>query len=244
MRQRVGAATGVGCLGLPHNPASVRRTPGDLPAAVTALTVWPACDPAAGWGGGGSPGVRTRRAARVPPVWARAPRRVLGVAHGPFRGSRGAVLGAPRLRLPEPGHLRPAPPPQPLPARPSSPGSSRKPPSQAATLRAQAMAPRRPRSRRRPSGTSVGRPGHSPPAPSARSPPGPGPPSWPQANEGAQTPVLGDSVVPPKSPSPAFILFLSPLEFLFPRWVDVEKMSFREVYTGPEFEAILSLQLR
>lgn len=130
-------------------------------------------------------------------------------------------LGTPRLRVPRPGRP-PAPGPCPP---PSSPGSSRKPPSQpAATLRAQAMAPRPP-ARRGPAaagalpGTSVGpqaTPLRLPPAPSARSPRGPGLRGRPPA-KCTEKPVLGHSVVPltPPSPAPAaFILLLSFSEFL------------------------------
>lgn len=93
------------------------------------------------------------------PSWCWVPRSV------PFREPMGRDLGTPRLRVPKPASL-----PAPGPCPPTSPGTRRNPPSQPATLGAQAMAPcGSPAAARALPGTSAGRPGHSPSAPSARS---------------------------------------------------------------------------
>lgn len=86
----------------------------------------------------------------------------------PFGAPMGRDLGTPRLRIPKPPSL-----PARVPCPPTSPGTRRKPPSQPATLGAQAMAPcGSPAAVGALPGTSAGRPGHSPPAPSSGSPAG------------------------------------------------------------------------
>jgi hypothetical protein len=112
---------------------------------------------------------RQRIAAGVHPPprpWRGVPFLVLGAAQVPFGEPMGQALGTPRLRVPKPASL-----PARGPCSPTSPGTRRKPPSQPATLGAQDMAPcGSPAAARALSGTSAGRPGHSPLAPSARSP--------------------------------------------------------------------------
>lgn len=134
----------------------------------------------------------------------------------PHTALSGRPLGTPRPRVPKPGRLPAGA--GPLPA-PTSPGSSRKPASQLAALRALAMAPSRsPAAAGALPGTSAGRPGHSPPLPPPAAPRGARPPRQPGANC-PERPGLSYSGAtpdsPPPPPSPALILrFLSAL-FLF-----------------------------
>lgn len=166
----------------------------------------------------------------------------------PHTALSGRPLGTPRPRVPKPGRLPAGA--GPLPA-PTSPGSSRKPASQLAALRALAMAPSRsPAAAGALPGTSAGRPGHSPPLPPPAAPRGARPPRQPGANC-PERPGLSYSGAtpdspppPPPSPSAHPPVSLRLVSLSLPGWVDGETLSFCVAQTRPHFEAILVPQPR